>query len=108
MSAPSSAEVESAIARLSSTKSVRGVLVLNAQGILIRHAGEIFDLADPSEVISKYVNAALKLVAASKDAVGGLDIGDVPRFLRVRTRKWEIMITPDEKYTLVVVQDPSK
>lgn len=28
-------------------------------------------------------------------------------FLRVRTKKYEIMITPNDKYLLVVLQDPN-
>jgi len=32
---------------------------------------------------------------------------DELRFMRIRTRRHEIMLTPDPKYLLVVLQDPS-
>ncbi|KAI4266358.1 MAG: hypothetical protein L6R38_008796 [Xanthoria sp. 2 TBL-2021] len=44
-------------------------------------------------------------VAAAKDFAEGMEKGDDTKLLRMRTRKQEIVIVPDSKYLLVVIQD---
>jgi len=57
----------------------------------------------------RYASAVKKIVDTCKagldEAVEG---GDDLKFLRLRTRKHELMISPDERYLLVVLQDPSQ
>ncbi|GAA5908159.1 hypothetical protein JCM6882_005960 [Rhodosporidiobolus microsporus] len=63
-----------------------------------------------SEMALRYAKAAAGMV----DAVGG-EVGSLAgegetddlRFLRIRTRRHELMITPDDQYILIVVQDPA-
>jgi len=57
--------------------------------------------------VKKYADAVRKIVNNSKEAVLGLDGEDAVRFLRLRTKKYELMITPEDKYILVVFHDPS-
>jgi len=81
-------------------------MILSREGPIIKYSGAIFD----GESGRKYAGAVKKIVDACKsglDEVGAVD-GDDVRFLRIRTRKYEIMISPDEHYLLVVVQDPSQ
>ncbi|GAA6039464.1 hypothetical protein JCM8097_009564 [Rhodosporidiobolus ruineniae] len=62
------------------------------------------------ETARRYAAAAVRLVEATGEEVGGLAGEGEPddvRFLRIRTRRHELMITPDEQYILVVVQDPT-
>lgn len=39
--------------------------------------------------------------------VGGVDEGDEVGFVRIRTKRYEMMISPSDKYLLVVLQDPT-
>ncbi|GAA5820783.1 hypothetical protein JCM11251_003158 [Rhodosporidiobolus azoricus] len=63
-----------------------------------------------SEMALRYAKAAVGMVEAVGGEVAGLggeEDKDDLRFLRIRTRRHELMITPDEQYILVVVQDPT-
>ncbi|KAI5476401.1 dihydropyrimidinase [Pseudohyphozyma bogoriensis] len=109
-------EVEETIARLTSHKAVRGVLILaRATGIIIRSAGPLFALppaaavaATPapdaseaetpvaptsSETARAYAKAAVKLVESVGTELSEVDQSDEARFLRIRTKKHELMIT---------------
>ncbi|GAA5863021.1 hypothetical protein JCM8547_003655 [Rhodosporidiobolus lusitaniae] len=65
-----------------------------------------------SELARRYAGAAVRMVEAVGGDVRGLSAGgedgeeDDLRFLRIRTKRHELMITPDEQYILIVVQDP--
>ncbi|GAA5920523.1 hypothetical protein JCM1841_003465 [Sporobolomyces salmonicolor] len=65
--------------------------------------------ATTSELARKYAKAAVSIVEAVGSEVRGVDedAADDLRFLRVRTKRHELMITPDEQYVLIVVQDPT-
>ncbi|GAA5925249.1 roadblock/LC7 domain-containing protein [Sporobolomyces koalae] len=130
-------EVDATLTRLTSYKNVRGVLVLSRpNGIILRSAGSLFALPPTtdvgssivggteneddevdgpesgpptSELAREYAKAAVRMVEAVGTDVRGLDQDqeDDLRFLRIRTKRHELMITPHEQYLLVVVQDPT-
>ncbi|KAK4705676.1 dynein light chain roadblock-type, partial [Phenoliferia sp. Uapishka_3] len=128
--APSDA-VEATIARLTAHKNVQGVLILARDtGIIIRSAGTLFAVppapatapvsedADGvingaavtvsfSETARAYAKAARALVESVGSEVARLEDGDDLKFMRLRTRKHELIVTPDSLYILVVVQDPT-
>ncbi|KAM0791565.1 hypothetical protein ACM66B_006011 [Microbotryomycetes sp. NB124-2] len=61
-------------------------------------------VANPIAV--KYAATAARLVETVHDEVNALDdVEDALRFLRIRTRHHELIITPDENYILTVVQE---
>ncbi|KAF8599266.1 hypothetical protein BDV93DRAFT_546992 [Ceratobasidium sp. AG-I] len=98
-------EVEHTLSRLSTHRNVRGVLILARQGSIIRYNGVAFE----GEQGRKYASAVKKIVdccRAGLEEVG--EEGDELRFMRMRTKKHELMISPDERYILVVLQDPSQ
>ncbi|KAL8280439.1 hypothetical protein RQP46_007087 [Phenoliferia psychrophenolica] len=124
-------EVEATIARLTAHKNVQGVLILAREtGIVIRSAGPLFALppvpaAAPatddttgasngtsaaittSETARAYAKAARALVESVGVEVARLEDGDDLKFMRLRTKKHELIVTPDPHYILVVVQDPT-
>ncbi|GAA5893968.1 roadblock/LC7 domain-containing protein [Sporobolomyces salmoneus] len=129
-------EVDATLNRLTSYKNVQGVLILSRpNGIIIRSAGSLFALPPASaaaeteedtteggqesgeekavpttsELARNYAKAATRMVEAVGTDVRGLgeEENDDLRFLRVRTKRHELMITPHEQYLLVVVQDPT-
>jgi len=102
--APAPPEVESTLTRLSAHRNVRGVLILSRQGPIIRHSGGIFE----GEQGRKYAAAVKRIVDCCKAGLDDIEEGDELRFLRMRTKRHELMISPDDKYLLVVLQDPSQ
>ncbi|KDQ18773.1 hypothetical protein BOTBODRAFT_103378 [Botryobasidium botryosum FD-172 SS1] len=118
---PTPPEIESTLVRLSSHRNVRGVMVLAREGGLVRHTGTIFE----GEQGKKYAASVKKIVDCCSE---GLEDGratlsfflsgalldsmvlaqDELRFMRIRTKKHEVLITPDKRYILVVLQDPAQ
>lgn len=95
-----SSEVEETIKRISSHKGVKGVLIINSNGIPIRSSMS-------EEDTDNYAAQVSQLVMKAAGAVRTLDDSDDLSFLRIRSKKHEIMIAPDQNYVLVVVQDPT-
>jgi dynein light chain roadblock-type len=96
------AAVEETFKRLQSHRGVLGVLVLNADGIAIRSTMD-------SDATVQHAALASQFTVKARGVVKQLDADNELRFLRIRSRKHEIMIAPDERsreYYLVVVQDP--
>ena len=103
-------EVEATLSKLTSHANVTGVLVLSRpEALVIRSGGAYFDPSGPGAR-----DRAMRLksvVEMVRNAVVGLErdipkseTGDELTFLRVRTKKYEMMISPSEKYLLVVLQ----
>jgi len=87
---------------------VRGVIILNRDAVVIRSSGPIFQGSDGHFVLRRYVSQIRKIVDAVAGSVGHIELDDQLRFLRIRTQLHELLITPDTKFTMVVVQDPTK
>eukprot|EP01041_Mallomonas_annulata_P005130 gene5130-10255_t len=96
-----SSEVEETLKRIQSHKGVKGVLIMNNEGISIRSSLSPEDTENYAALVSQ-----LSLKAAG--VVRTLDDSDELAFLRVRSKKHEIMIAPDKDYILVVIQDPQE
>ena len=107
------AEVEATLTKLTSHANVAGVLVLSRpEALVIRSGGSFFDPSGPGardrairlkSVVEMVRNAVLGL---ERD-VPKSEMGDELSFLRIRTKKYEMMISPSDKYLLVVIQDPT-
>ena len=98
----SSLEVEETIKRLSSHRGVKGILIMNNDGCPIRSNGLSQDETD------NYSALVSSLAIKASGVVRSLDETDELAFLRIRSKKHEIMIAPDKDYTLVVIQDPQE
>lgn len=94
-------EVEETIKRIQSHKGVKGVLIMNNDGHAIRSNFSPEDTENYASLVSQ-----LSLKASG--VVRTLDESDELAFLRVRSKKHEIMIAPDKDYVLVVVQAPNE
>ncbi len=84
---------------LSTTAGVVGVVVCDANGIPIR---DTFPDIDRSQAL-QYAQMANGLVQEAWEVVK--DEGGVAS-LRVRTKTYELLIRANERYRIVVVQDP--
>ncbi|KAG0244869.1 dynein light chain roadblock-type 2-like protein [Mortierella sp. GBAus27b] len=92
-------EVEETIRRLSSKRNVEGVVVVNQLGLMIRST---LDAA----LGQQYATLMSQLVRMAKESVTQLDAQNELTFLRIRTKKHEIMICPERDYLMIVVQVP--
>ncbi|KAK3085399.1 hypothetical protein FSP39_002740 [Pinctada imbricata] len=95
-------EVDEVLKRINSHKGVSGVIVFNPDGIPIRTT------LDNSTTV-QYTSLVHQMSKKAKSVVRDLNPSDDLAFLRLRSKKHEIMIAPapgHQDYTLVVVQHP--
>ncbi|KAK8843966.1 hypothetical protein IAR55_006758 [Kwoniella newhampshirensis] len=113
-------EIESTLSRLSGYRNVRGVMILTRPspvapwsastakegpiGGIVQSTGTVFE----GESGRKYAKAVENVAWSVGRAVEECDEGDELRLMRIRTKRHELIITPDEKYLLVVLQDPGQ
>ena len=94
-------EVEETIKRIQSHKGVVGIIVVNSEGIPIRTT------LDNSTTV-QYAGLIHQLTLKARGTVRDIDPQNDLTFLRLRSKKHEIMIAPDKEYLLIVIQNPSE
>ncbi|EIN08734.1 hypothetical protein PUNSTDRAFT_102204 [Punctularia strigosozonata HHB-11173 SS5] len=120
---PTPPELEATLSMLSAHRSVLGYILLsrphnehrtttiaassNARveegAAIIRHSGVIFE----GEQGRKYAKAIARIVESVREGLDDVGGEDEIRFMRIRTKRHEIMISPDERYLLAVLHDPT-
>ncbi|XP_048776171.1 dynein light chain roadblock-type 2 isoform X1 [Ostrea edulis] len=93
------AEVEETFKRIQSHKGVIGVIVVNSEGIPIRST------LDNSTTV-QYAGLISQLAAKARSTVRDIDPSNDLTFLRIRSKKHEIMVAPENEYLLIVIQNP--
>lgn len=93
-------EIEETMARIRSHKGVEGILIMTKEGSIIQSS-----LTEEQSITHAALLSQLSLKASS--LVETLDVNDELTFLRIRSKKKEIMISPDKDYLLVVIQNPN-
>lgn len=93
-------DVDETINRLKTHKNVIGVVVVNSEGSTIRTT------LDPKQT-SQYSTLISQLAVRAQVICRELDPEDECTFIRIRTKKHEIMAAPEKEYILIVLQDPS-
>uniref|UniRef100_A0A8C8YUC5 Dynein light chain roadblock-type 2 n=1 Tax=Prolemur simus TaxID=1328070 RepID=A0A8C8YUC5_PROSS len=92
-------EVEETLKRIQSHKGVIGNMVVNAEGIPIRTT------LDNSTTV-QYAGLLHQLTMKARSTVRDIDPQNDLTFLRIRSKKHEIMVAPDKEYLLIVIQNP--
>mmetsp|Transcript_7218 Transcript_7218/g.10759 ORF Transcript_7218/g.10759 Transcript_7218/m.10759 type:complete len:99 (-) Transcript_7218:34-330(-) len=95
-----SSEVEETLKRIQSHRGVKGVLVTNNEGIPIKS-----NLTQ--EETDTYSSMITQLNLKADGIIRTLDNSDSLTFMRIRSHNHEIMIAPDDEYTLIVIQNPN-
>ncbi|KAL7837437.1 hypothetical protein SRHO_G00271480 [Serrasalmus rhombeus] len=95
------AEVEETLKRIQSQKGVQGIIIANTEGIPIKTT------LDNSSTV-QYAGLLHQLMMKARSTVRELDPQNDLTFLRVRSKKNEIMIAPDKDYFLIVIQNPTE
>ena len=94
-------EVEDTLKRIKAHPGVVGVVIVNSEGIEIRSNLD-------NELTVKYSGLITQLVAKARSVVRQLDPENDLMFLRIRSKKNEIMVAPDKDYILIVIQQPNR
>jgi len=101
MAQASSIDSDDQIKRISNYKGVVGLIVVNSEGIPIRTT------LDNSTTV-QYANQVTQMHLKARSCVRDLDPSNDLKFLRMRSKKHEIMVAPEKDYILIVVQNPSE
>ncbi|XP_060074193.1 dynein light chain roadblock-type 2-like isoform X2 [Ylistrum balloti] len=94
-------EVEDTLKRIQAHKGVIGIIVVNADGIPIRTT------LDNSTTV-QYANLLTQLTQKARSVVRDIDPQNDLTFLRVRSKKHEIMVAPEKDYLLIAIQNPQE
>eukprot|EP00697_Spironema_sp_BW2_P000160 gnl/Spiro4/10219_TR5432_c0_g1_i1.p1 gnl/Spiro4/10219_TR5432_c0_g1~~gnl/Spiro4/10219_TR5432_c0_g1_i1.p1 ORF type:complete len:103 (+),score=8.93 gnl/Spiro4/10219_TR5432_c0_g1_i1:44-352(+) len=96
-------EVEDCLKRISNShKGVIGYVIVNKDGQVIRRHPAM----EPA-VADQYSNLIAALSAKARNTVRDLDPQNDLTFLRIRSRRHEIMVAPDKEFLLIVIQNPN-
>jgi dynein light chain roadblock-type len=93
-------DIDEILKRIGCYKGVIGTIVVNSEGIPIRTT------LDNSTTV-QYASLLHLLTAKARHTVRDIDPQNDLTFLRVRSKKHEIMVAPDKEYFLVVIQNPN-
>ena len=96
----SSSEAEKTIKRIQSHRGVSGILIVNSEGIPIKSTMA-------KEETQQYSALLSQLSAKAMSAIRTLDPENQMTFLRLRSKKHEIMVAPHKDYLLIVIQNPN-
>jgi dynein light chain roadblock-type len=58
------------------------------------------------ELTTQYAGLFVQLIVKAKSVVRSVDATNDLLFLRVRTKKHEVLVAPDKEYILLVIQNP--
>lgn len=94
-------EMDEKFQELASTKTVRGVLILNSDGAPIKTSLEPKATDSYASMLHEIVGLARKLFLEN-------DPNNDLTFVRFRLKKHEIMVAPDKQYYLVVIHHPQE
>ncbi|XP_065184880.1 dynein light chain roadblock-type 2-like isoform X2 [Sycon ciliatum] len=94
------AEIDEAIKKIASHKGVVGTIVVNSDGIPIRTS------LDNTTTVH-YASLIHQLTSKARSCIRDIDPADDLTFLRIRSKKHEILVAPDKEFFLIVVQNPS-
>eukprot|EP00792_Barthelona_sp_PAP020_P004536 TRINITY_DN2189_c0_g1_i1.p1 TRINITY_DN2189_c0_g1~~TRINITY_DN2189_c0_g1_i1.p1 ORF type:complete len:106 (+),score=39.31 TRINITY_DN2189_c0_g1_i1:61-378(+) len=99
--------VEETLTRIQQHPGVEGFIIVNNEGNVIRRS-KSFEDENKLEMVNLYADLLKDFSAQSKSAVRDLDPTNELSFIRLRSEKHEIMIAPEQQYTIIVFQDPSQ
>ncbi|XP_045149796.1 dynein light chain roadblock-type 2 [Echinops telfairi] len=95
-------EVEETLKRIQSHKGVIGTMVVNAEGKPLKS-----ELHNDGLTLSQYTAVLVhNFQMKARSTVRDIDPQNDLTFLRIRSKKHEIMVAPDKEYLLIVIQNP--
>ena len=92
-------ELDEILKRITEIKNIAGVIVVNSEGITVKSTLENSLSVQYSVLISQ-------LSERAKSIVRDLDPANELTYLRIKSRKHEILVAPEDDFILIVVQNP--
>jgi len=92
-------EVEESMKRLLSHKGVIGLVVINSDGIPIKSTLD-------NALSIEYAGQIQLLVEKARAMIKDMDSTNDLTFVRLRSKKHEVLVAPDKEYALIVIQNP--
>lgn len=99
------AEVEETLKQLQSQKGVQGPLVVNTEGIPTTTQDAT---ATDNPTTTQDTSLMYSFILKAWSTVHDTDPQNYLIFLQIRSKKNEIMVTPDKDYFLIVIQNPTE
>ena len=93
-------EIEETLNRIKTHKGVSGIVIVNTEGVPIRSTLD-------AKLTLQYSALISQLAAKARSVVRDLDPQNDLTFLRILSKKHEIMVSPDKDFILIVIQDPN-
>merc|ERR1712227_370579 len=93
--------VDETMKRLQSHKGVTGLIVIDKEGIPIRST------LDNSTTV-QYAGLITQLANKARSVIRDIDPQNDLTFVRVRSKKYEIIIAPEKEFLLIVIQNPNE
>ncbi|EDQ91313.1 uncharacterized protein MONBRDRAFT_31547 [Monosiga brevicollis MX1] len=93
-------EVEETLKRISAHKGVEGILIIDKDGAPIKSTLD-------NALRNQYAGLLSRLTAQASHVVREIEPTDSLTFMRIRSKKHEIMVAPEKDYILIVIQNPS-
>jgi len=92
---------------MTSHRSVLGYILLSRStpATIIRHSGSIFE-GDQGKKYASAIKRMADTVQSGLEDISGPSNDDL-KFMRIRTKRHEILISPNDKYLLAILHDPS-
>uniref|UniRef100_A0A2I3S5H4 Dynein light chain roadblock-type 1 n=1 Tax=Pan troglodytes TaxID=9598 RepID=A0A2I3S5H4_PANTR len=90
------AEVEETLKRLQSQKGVQGIIVVNTEGIPIKSTMD-------NPTTTQYASLMHSFILKARSTVRDIDPQNDLTFLRIRSKKNEIMVAPE--YSVILLQN---
>uniref|UniRef100_A0A4X2LU79 Dynein light chain roadblock-type 1 n=1 Tax=Vombatus ursinus TaxID=29139 RepID=A0A4X2LU79_VOMUR len=87
LTVPGKAEVEETLKRIQSQKGVQGIIVVNSEGIPIKSTMD-------NSTTMQYANLMHSFILKARGTVRDIDPQNDLTFLRIRSKKNEIMVAP--------------
>ncbi|XP_048818945.1 dynein light chain roadblock-type 1-like isoform X3 [Lagopus muta] len=95
------AEVEEMLKRIQSQNGLQGIIVVNSGGI------PIISTMDNTTTL-QYAGLLQHFIVMARSIVRDIDPQNDLTFLRIRSKKNEIMIAPEKDYFLIVIQNTNE
>ncbi len=101
MSRTFSNKVEETWNRINTHKGVEGIIIVNKRGTAIKSTMDQNKTIEYGSLVNTFKEKCV-------NAIGHIHPDEEVHFIRIRSKKNEIMIAPDGEYSLIVVQNPSE
>jgi len=92
-------EVDDAVKRILSHKGVVGLIIVNHEGIPIKSTLD-------NTVSVQYAAQVIQMVDKTRSMIKELDGNNDLTFVRLRTKKHEVLVCPEKEYCMIVIQTP--